>query len=64
MEDTEKGQPRVHNVRWLPDDWAKLEAAAKVLGDREHMEITPTDIIRSGAIRRAEEIIEAAQQAA
>lgn len=59
MDESVKSEPspRHHTVRWLPEDWAKLEAAASSLGTREHIEITPTDIIRSGALRRAEEIL-------
>lgn len=56
MEDLARA-PRPHGIRWLPDDWAKLEAAAKILGDRENIEVTCTDIIRSGGIRRADEIL-------
>ena len=57
MTDLEKAEPRVHGIRWLPDDWKKVEEAARIVGEREHMEITPTDIIRSGALRWASEIL-------
>jgi hypothetical protein len=64
MPDLEKPEPRVHGIRWLPDDWKKVEEAARVLGEREHLEITPTDIIRSGALRHAAEILNGAPEAA
>lgn len=51
-------------VRWPAADFERIEAAARLLGDREHIDITPTDIIRSGAIRRAEEILSQQQEAA
>lgn len=46
-------------VRWRIADWERIEQAAKALGEREHLRITPTDIVRSGALRRAEEILSA-----
>lgn len=46
-------------VKWNGTDWAKLTAAADVLTARENFKITPTDIIRSGALRRAEEVLAA-----
>lgn len=53
-----------HTVRWMIADYEAIEQAAKVLAAREHIEITPTDIIRSGAIRRADEILATEQEAA
>lgn len=49
-----------HTVIWQGDDWEKLEKAARALNEREHLNLAPVDIIRSGALRRAEEILGAA----
>jgi hypothetical protein len=48
---------KVHAIKWRGQEWDRIELAAKALTDREHFTITPTDIIRSGAARRAEEIL-------
>jgi len=58
-----KQEPQSHTVRWPQEDWERIKDAARALGEREHIPITPTDIIRSGAIRRADEILTAAQAA-
>jgi len=47
-------------VRWKGDEFAKIEAAAQALSAREQIAITRTDIIRRGALREAEAILEAA----
>lgn len=64
MSELSKSDPRSHTIRWPGGDWERIEDAAQRLGEREHIEITPTDIIRSGAIRRAEEILATEQEAA
>lgn len=46
-----------HTVIWDGEDWEKLEKAAQALNEREHLTLGAVDIIRSGALRRAEEIL-------
>lgn len=51
---------RKHTVVWDLEEWRKLEAAAEALGQREGFKVIPADIIRSGALRRAEEVLSGA----
>ncbi len=62
MERPVKTEPeeKVHAVKWRGEEWERIEAAAKALSDEQHFPVTPTDIIRSGAVRRADEILGAA----
>jgi len=50
-------------VKWNAEDWAKLKAAADLRTAAEGFRVTPTDIIRSGALRRAEEVLAGAEAA-
>lgn len=53
---------RVLSVRWDSADVERFAEAAKTLSDREHFDVTVTDIIRRGARREADAIL--AEQAA
>lgn len=44
-------------VRWDAADWRRIEEAAETLNAREHMDLNPTDIIRSGTRRFVDEIL-------
>lgn len=57
---TDETETRALTVRWPADHFEKIEEAARVLSERERYTVTPTDIIRSGAVLRAEEILGAA----
>lgn len=48
---------RNHPVRWSPEEWKKIEDAAHAWGEREHVNFTPTDVIRSGTMRRCEDLM-------
>ena len=45
-----------------PDEAATIAKAAEALGDREQVTISVSDVVRSGALRRANEILEAEGQ--
>lgn len=47
---------RSMTVSWPHDQWERIESAARILSEQEHFEVTPTDIIRSGAVRRADDV--------
>ena len=60
MPDPVKADPqedKVHSVRWRVEQWQRLEQAAALLGEREVLNVSVSDIIRSGAMRRADEIL-------
>lgn len=55
----EPAEKRKHTVVWDPEDWDLIERAARKLGDEQHLDLAPLDIIRSGAVLRAKEILSA-----
>lgn len=57
MTEPGKATDRPHTIRWDLSDWERLEEAARVLGERQHLDLAPVDIIRSGARRFADEIL-------
>jgi hypothetical protein len=57
---TSAPETRVHAVRWDVAELERFEAAAKALSEREHFPVTVTDIIRRGARREADAILQAA----
>lgn len=57
---SEAVESRSLTIRWPAEDFAKIEEAAKAKSEQEQYTVTPTDIIRSGALMRANEILGAA----
>jgi uncharacterized protein (DUF1778 family) len=51
------------SVAVTPTDLETIEKAARALSDREGVSITVSDLVRSGAMRRAEEILAAVEAA-
>ena len=45
------------SIRFTPSQWERIEAAAKAMSARIGMPIDAVDVVRSGADRRAEEIL-------
>ena len=46
------------NVRWDPADLERIERAAEVLSARERLNLSAADIIRRGALKEADEILD------
>jgi len=51
------------SVAVTPTDLETIERAARALSDREGVTVSVSDLVRSGAMRRAEEILSAAAAA-
>lgn len=63
-ETSKQTESRTHNMRWDGEDWDRIADAASKLSELEHLDLSPTDIIRSGARRFAEEILSRQAKAA
>lgn len=51
---------KVYPVTWEPEDWQRINEAMQVWGEREHVEFTPADVIRSGTRRFCDELLNGA----
>lgn len=45
------------SIRFTPSQWERIEAAAAAMSARTGMRIDAVEVVRSGADRRAEEIL-------
>lgn len=52
-----EAESRKHTVIWRAEDWDRIEQAARAIQDREHVEVSPVDLIRGATLRRVEEIL-------
>lgn len=58
MPDTGKREPdKVTHIRWEPDEYERLDAAAQVLASREHLDLSVIDVIRAGTRRYVAELL-------
>lgn len=48
------------SIRFTPSQWERIEAAAAAMSAQTGMRIDAVDVVRSGADRRADEILSAA----
>jgi hypothetical protein len=48
---------RKHSVLWPNEDWEALEKAARLLGEREHIPVSPVDLIKGSTMKRVHEIL-------
>lgn len=46
-----------HQIRWAQEDWDRILQAAEILNERQHLDLGPTDIIRSGTRRLLDELL-------
>lgn len=65
MPDTEDavkpvGDYRRHTVAWRPEEWQRIQDAAKRLAGDAHVDISEVDLIRGAVLRRADEVLDAA----
>jgi hypothetical protein len=56
-EPSKSSEAHPHTIKWDSVDWDRIEEATRLLGERHHIDLTTTDIIRSGARRFVEEIL-------
>lgn len=54
---------KVHQVGWKAEAWTRILKAAEALAEREHLRVTPTDIIRKGTLQYVDEILDERQAA-
>lgn len=59
-EQSQPGERVPHTIKWESADWARIEKAADKLAESLGFEVTATEIIRSGARLRADQILGAA----
>lgn len=55
---------RKHTVLWKPEEWDRVEQAAKALAEQAHVAVSAPDFIRGAVLRRAEELLGPIQAAA
>ena len=53
---------QARTIRFTPSQWERIEAAAAAFSEHTGMRIDAVEVVRSGASRRAEEILEAHTQ--
>jgi len=55
---TDKNRPR--GVRWTPSEWRRIQEAVAKLAEQQERRASASEVIRTGTLRRVEEILGAA----
>jgi len=55
--ESEVSPPKGLTIRWDGDLYERIEQAARVLSEREHLDVNTTDLIRRAVRREVEEIL-------
>ena len=51
MADSGKEEGKNHPIRWDGADWQRIDEVARLMSREQHLDLGPTDVIRS-AVRR------------
>ena len=54
---TPEPSTHLHQVRWRAGDMERLKRAARVWSERDNLQLSVADVVRSGALEKADTIL-------